>query len=55
MAKNIILLSDGTGNSSSNPFKTNVWRLYQAIDIGAPKPGEFDQIVYYDNGVGTSR
>lgn len=53
MAKNIILLSDGTGNSSSNPFKTNVWRLYQAIDISAPASGKFDQIVYYDNGVGT--
>jgi uncharacterized protein (DUF2235 family) len=52
VAKNIILLSDGTGNSSSSPFKTNVWRLYQAIDIGQ-RPGRVDQIVYYDNGVGT--
>jgi uncharacterized protein (DUF2235 family) len=53
VAKNIILLSDGTGNSASSPFKTNVWRLYQAIDIGPPPPGGFEQIVYYDNGVGT--
>jgi uncharacterized protein (DUF2235 family) len=51
--KNIILLSDGTGNSSSSPFKTNVWRLYQSIDIGEPRPGELEQVVYYDNGVGT--
>jgi uncharacterized protein (DUF2235 family) len=51
--KNIILLSDGTGNSSSSPFKTNVWRLYQALDIGEPQAGEAEQVVYYDNGVGT--
>jgi uncharacterized protein (DUF2235 family) len=55
MHTNIVLLSDGTGNSAASPFKTNVWRLYQALDI-APVP--FDkqvprQVVYYDNGVGT--
>jgi uncharacterized protein (DUF2235 family) len=55
MHTNIVLLSDGTGNSSSSPFKTNVWRLYQAIDIAQPLPdsGKPRQIVYYDNGVGT--
>ena len=54
MAKNIILLSDGTGNSSASPFKTNVWRLYQAIDIQRPtNRKDPQQIVYYDNGVGT--
>ena len=57
MAKNIVLFSDGTGNSSASPFKTNVWRLYQAIDIEPPKnpkdPKTPEQIVYYDNGVGT--
>ena len=55
MAINIVLLSDGTGNSSSSPFKSNVWRLYQAIDIEVP-PEDAKlprQIVYYDNGVGT--
>ena len=49
MPKNIILLSDGTGNSSKALFKTNVWRLYQALDLSAS-----DQIAYYDDGVGTS-
>lgn len=34
MAKNIVLFSDGTGNSSASPFKTNVWRLYQVLGIG---------------------
>ncbi len=54
MGKNIVLFSDGTGNSSASPFKTNVWRLYQAIDIEPPtNPNDRQQIVYYDNGVGT--
>ena len=55
MTTNIVLLSDGTGNGSSSPFKTNVWRLYQAIDIMPPVAGSNlpRQIVYYDNGVGT--
>jgi uncharacterized protein (DUF2235 family) len=50
MSKNIVLLSDGTGNSSSKLFKTNVWRLYQALDLKNP----LEQIAYYDDGIGTS-
>jgi uncharacterized protein (DUF2235 family) len=50
MAKNIVLLSDGTGNSSSKLFKTNVWRLFQTLDLSTAAR----QIAYYDNGVGTS-
>jgi uncharacterized protein (DUF2235 family) len=50
MSKNIVLLSDGTGNSSSKLFKTNVWRLFQALDLTRPDR----QVAYYDNGVGTS-
>jgi uncharacterized protein (DUF2235 family) len=54
MPKNIVLLSDGTGNAASSPFKTNVWRLYQALDIGPPaQPGDRNQVAFYDNGVGT--
>jgi uncharacterized protein (DUF2235 family) len=53
VAKNIILLADGTGNSASSPFKTNVWRLYQAVDIGTAPAGALQQVVHYDNGVGT--
>jgi uncharacterized protein (DUF2235 family) len=48
-SKNIVLLSDGTGNSSAKLMKTNVWRLYEALDLTAG-----DQIAMYDNGVGTS-
>ena len=47
--KKIILLSDGTGNSAAKINKTNVWRLYQALDLS-----DGDQIACYDDGVGTS-
>ena len=52
--KSIILFSDGTGNSSAKLFKTNVWRMYEAVDLGPPAEGKRDQIAYYDDGVGTS-
>jgi uncharacterized protein (DUF2235 family) len=47
--KAIVLLSDGTGNSSAKLMKTNVWRMYEALDLSTG-----DQIALYDNGVGTS-
>ncbi|MGB5445486.1 MAG: DUF2235 domain-containing protein, partial [Psychromonas sp.] len=46
--KNIVLLSDGTGNSAAKKHKTNVWRLYQALDLHEKK-----QIAMYDDGVGS--
>ncbi len=49
MAKNIILLSDGTGNAASSIWRTNVWRLFQSIDLTGS-----EQFVCYDDGVGTS-
>lgn len=52
--KAIILLSDGTGNSSAKLFKTNVWRMYQAVDLGPAESGKVAQIAFYDNGVGSS-
>jgi uncharacterized protein (DUF2235 family) len=54
MGKNIVLFSDGTGNSSAKLFKTNVWRMYEAVDLGPSPEGKRDQISYYDDGVGTS-
>ena len=55
MRRNIVLFSDGTGNSSGKLFKTNVWRVYQAVDLTDPKvPDEPRQFAFYDNGVGTS-
>ena len=52
--KRILLFSDGTGNSSAKLFKTNVWQMYQAVDLGPAEPGQIVQIAYYNNGVGTS-
>src|SRR5690349_17577078 len=47
--RNIVVLSDGTGNSSAKANKTNVWRLFQALD-----QTQSDQVARYDDGVGTS-
>src|SRR5258705_3188078 len=47
--RNLIVLSDGTGNSASKAFKTNVWRLYQALNLRDGK-----QVAVFGDGVGTS-
>ena len=53
--RNIVLFSDGTGNSSASLFKTNVRRLYEALDLADPrKPRQPRQFAFYDDGVGTS-
>ncbi len=49
MTKNIALFSDGTGFSSARKDKTNVWRLFRALD-----QTKANQIAIYDDGVGTS-
>ena len=36
--KAIFLFADGTGNSSAKLFKTNVWRMYEAVDLGLASP-----------------
>ena len=52
--RHIVLFSDGTGNSSAKLFKTNVWRMYEAVDLGAAAPDRRRTDLYYDDGVGTS-
>jgi uncharacterized protein (DUF2235 family) len=47
--RNLVALSDGTGNSAAKLQKTNVWRLYEALDLAS---GE--QLALYDDGVGTA-
>jgi uncharacterized protein (DUF2235 family) len=47
--KRIILLSDGTGNSSASVWRTNVWRVFQSLDLT-----DSSQVAVYDDGVGTS-
>src|SRR6266566_6453421 len=49
MAKKIILLSDGTGNSAAKVWRTNVWRIFEFLDLTSP-----DQVAKYDDGVGSS-
>lgn len=46
--KNIVLLSDGTGNSAGMMLRTNVWRLCAALERD-----QSGQAVFYDDGVGT--
>jgi len=54
MTRHLLLFSDGTGNSSGKLFKTNVWRLYQALDLADPQhPPMPRQFAFYDDGVGT--
>ena len=49
-AKNIVICSDGTGNRGGKGNGTNVWRLYNAVNIRSSKR---EQITHYDDGVGT--
>jgi len=51
--KNIILCADGTGNRGGETPDTNVYRMYQAVDLHQPERKR-EQITFYDNGVGTS-
>jgi uncharacterized protein (DUF2235 family) len=54
MNKAIVVCSDGTGNSAASILRTNVWRLYEALDKSEPFGNDRKQIAYYDDGVGTS-
>jgi len=49
MARKIILLSDGTGNSAAKVWRTNVWRIFECLYLSRS-----NQIAAYDDGVGTS-
>jgi len=50
MSKNIVLCSDGTGNTAIKGRGTNVFKLYEALDLEPDK-----QVAFYDDGVGTER
>jgi uncharacterized protein (DUF2235 family) len=52
MSKNIAVFADGTGNSAAKFNRTNVWRLYQALDTTSS--ARVRQSAYYHDGVGTS-
>lgn len=55
--KNIVLCSDGTGNTAIKARGTNVFKLYEAVDIQGHKCDQVltPQVAFYDDGVGTSR
>ncbi len=55
MPKNIVICSDGTGNSALKGRGTNVFKLYEAVDLSEPKenPSRPQQVAFYDDGVGT--
>ena len=45
----IVILSDGTGNAASSVWRSNVWRIFQSLDLRSN-----EQAAKYDDGVGTS-
>lgn len=53
--KNIVLCSDGTGNTDTEGRGTNVFKLYEAVDIHGYKSAQGfpRQIAFYGDGVGT--
>jgi uncharacterized protein (DUF2235 family) len=57
MPKNIVVCSDGTGNTAIKGRGTNVFKLYEAVDLEGHKtdPAKVPQIAFYDDGVGTER
>ncbi|MFT6046076.1 MAG: hypothetical protein ACI9WC_001781 [Arenicella sp.] len=50
MSKNIIICSDGTGNTGGKGSVTNVWRMFESINRAS---NETVQVAFYDDGVGT--
>ncbi len=57
MPKNIIIFSDGTGNSGIKNRGTNVYKLFEAIDLHShhSTPDIPEQVTIYDDGVGTEK
>ncbi len=55
MIRNIVLCSDGTGSKGFQKRGTNVFKLYEAIDLHGHGvgPNSPKQIAFYDDGVGT--
>lgn len=56
LKKNIILCSDGTGNRGGKGNGTNVWRIYNCVDLNSHKDKSAKkqkQISFYEDGVGT--
>lgn len=54
-SKNIVLCSDGTGNTVLKGRGTNVWKIYEAVDTNGHNDNVSlrEQQAFYDDGVGT--
>jgi len=57
MPKRIIVCSDGTGNTAIKGRGTNVFKLFEAVDLDSHRfnPDVTPQIAIYDDGVGTEQ
>ena len=55
MAKNIVIFSDGTGNTAIKGRGTNVFKMFEAVDLNGHRTdlSLLAQIASYDDGVGT--
>src|SRR5215217_3942117 len=55
LAKNIVICSDGTGNSTIKGRGTNVFKLFEAVDVNGHRSDARlqRQLAFYDDGVGT--
>jgi uncharacterized protein (DUF2235 family) len=53
--KHIVICSDGTGNTAIKGRGTNVFKLFEAVDLNGHRtePHLTPQIAFYDDGVGT--
>lgn len=50
MSKNIVIIADGTGQDGGKGHDSNVYKLFRMLEDRIR-----NQIVYYDQGVGTDR
>ncbi|HEY6641321.1 DUF2235 domain-containing protein [Povalibacter sp.] len=55
MGKNIIICSDGTGNTAIKGRGTNVFKMFESVDLNSHRfhPERAPQVAIYDDGVGT--
>jgi uncharacterized protein (DUF2235 family) len=55
MAKRIVVCSDGTGNTAIKGRGTNVFKMFEAVDLNGHRldPALTPQVAIYDDGVGT--
>jgi uncharacterized protein (DUF2235 family) len=54
--KNIVICSDGTGNTANKGRGTNVFKLFEAVDVTSTRAAAgVAQVAFYDDGVGTEK